>query len=182
MSEPFYYLNLAVAAGAIVLQLASVLLLFLLFGAKNTRWRESVAKFALPLGFLVVTAATILSLFYSELAGFEPCKLCWYQRIFMFAQVLVLGLALKLKDQKFAPLYSLGLSAIGALLAAYQYYGQMFNPALLNCGLVGAAGGCAQRFFLHFGYITIPLLSLTAFLFVIVLMLLLLKQNKAART
>ncbi len=33
------------------------------------------------------------SLYFSEIMKFEPCVLCWYQRIFMYPFVLWLGIA-----------------------------------------------------------------------------------------
>ena len=46
------------------------------------------------LAFLVAVASLVLSLFYSDYIGYEPCKLCWYQRIFIYPQVIILGMAL----------------------------------------------------------------------------------------
>ena len=44
--------------------------------------------------WLVVTAATLGSLFLSEVMELPPCSLCWYQRLFMFPLPLVVGAGL----------------------------------------------------------------------------------------
>ena len=49
---------------------------------------------AVLFSFIIATAATLGSLFYSEIAGYEPCKLCWFERIFMYPQSLVFLVAL----------------------------------------------------------------------------------------
>lgn len=52
--------------------------------------------------FIAVTAllATFGSLYYSEVKGFIPCTLCWYQRIFMYPILLIAGIGLFQKMQK----------------------------------------------------------------------------------
>src|SRR5690625_5864872 len=38
------------------------------------------------------------SLFYSEVIGYIPCELCWYQRILMYPLIIIYGTALIKKD------------------------------------------------------------------------------------
>ena len=45
---------------------------------------------------MVALVATAESLYFSELRGFIPCTLCWYQRILTYPLVLLLGIALLL--------------------------------------------------------------------------------------
>ncbi|KAF6544496.1 disulfide bond formation protein B, partial [Bacillus sp. EKM202B] len=56
--------------------------------------------------------ATSSSLYLSEIMKYEPCTLCWYQRIFMYPLVIILGIAIINKDYKVST-YSLILSIIG---------------------------------------------------------------------
>ena len=119
----------------------------------------------------MATISVLVSLTYADIIGFEPCKLCWVQRIFLYPQAIILGLALW-KKTKDAGIYCLYLSVIGGLIALYHFYGQSFNPsALPACDAVGGVS-CAVRFFVEFGYITIPMMSLTAFSLIIVSLLL----------
>ena len=122
---------------------------------------------ALFFSFIIALAAALGSLFYSQIAGYEPCALCWYQRIFMFPQVFILGLALIKKDFGVAP-YIRTLSTIGAVIAGYQHLLQLGWVPSVVCNAVGGVS-CAQRFVMGFGYITLPLMSFTAFLLLIVI-------------
>lgn len=135
----------------------------------NFLW-HFLGKHGLILAFLISLTATTGSLFYSELAGFEPCKLCWFQRIFMYPQVFILGLSAWRKEKAIAD-YSLLLSSLGAILAGFHYYLQLGGNTILPCSAVGYSVSCSQNFVLQFGYITLPFMSLTAFLLIVLLML-----------
>lgn len=126
-----------------------------------------VAKYAIVFSFVVVFAATLGSLFYSEIAGYEPCKLCWLQRIFIFPQVFLLGLALWKRDKGVAD-YSIVLSAAGAVIAGYHYLLQFGAVPSLPCAATGVS--CTQNFVMQFGYVTIPLMGLTALSMVLLFM------------
>lgn len=125
-----------------------------------------VQRKAFLFSFIVVLIATAGSLFYSEVAGFAPCKLCWFQRIFMYSQVVVLAVAL-LKNDRTIAVYNLALSSIGALVADYHYLIQIGAAPAVSCSVVGYSVSCSETFAPVFGYITIPLMALTAFLMVI---------------
>ena len=132
---------------------------------------STLRPWGLTLGFFVALISVSISLIYSEIIGYEPCKLCWIQRIFLYPQVIILGLALW-KKTKDAAEYCLALSVIGAVIAGYHFYGQSFNPSALPACDVAGGASCALRFFVEFGYVTIPMMSLTAFLLIIVCMIL----------
>lgn len=136
---------------------------------KSKRMLGLVADYGVALAFCIAAAATGLSLFYSEILGFEPCMLCWVRRIFLFPQVIILGLALWKRDLLVSD-YSLGLSIPGAVIAFYHYYGQMFNTSALPCKTAESISPCAQRFVLEFGYVTIPMMAFTTFMLLIALM------------
>lgn len=124
---------------------------------------------AILFAFIVALVSMSGSLTYSELVGYTPCELCWFQRILMYPQVLILGIAFLIKDKN-AYLYSIGLSVLGIIIATYHYLLQLgFAPAI--CSAVGSAVSCAQTPFFGFGYITIPMMSLTAFSMILVFML-----------
>jgi len=113
----------------------------------------------LLLAFLISLAATLGSLFFSEVAGFVPCKLCWFQRIFMYPQAVILAVAYWRRDE-WVGKYILPLSGIGILFSAYNVYIQQVNaPTFCSA----SAASCDTIEFLKFGYITIPVMALTAF-------------------
>lgn len=122
-------------------------------------------------GFIVSLVATLGSLFYSDIMGYEPCTLCWYQRILIYPQVLLFGLAIFRKDRKIYP-YILALSIPGALIAFYHYMLQLgIMGESVVCSIVGYSVSCSENFFTNFGYITIPMMALTSFILIIILAL-----------
>lgn len=130
-----------------------------------------LAKYGLWLAFLMAVGATGASLFYSNIAGFPPCDLCWYQRIFMYPLVILFGIALWKRDRAIAD-YGLVLAAIGFAISLYHnvmYYNLGGLNALCDIGGVGVS--CVKRYMIQFGYITIPLMSLTAFTLIIIFLL-----------
>lgn len=119
-----------------------------------------IRRHALRLCFGTSLAAVLGSLYYSEIAGYGPCILCWWQRVFMYPQVIIAAVALWKNDRR-AIRYLMALSAIGVAVAGYHY---LLEWGLVPSGLCPATGpNCAQRFVYEFGYITLPLMSLTAF-------------------
>ena len=170
-------LNFIFGLLAIVAQLAVIwLLLSWLFGWKSPEFARS---HALLLAFATALIATLGSLTYSEILGYEPCKLCWIQRIFMYPQALILGLAIWGKHKGVNALLdvSLVLSVIGALVAAYHYLMQLGIVPEGSCAAVGYSVSCAKVFVMQFGYITIPLMAFSAFLLIIASLMLLRRQE-----
>lgn len=154
---------------------SAVLLLSLFVSKKATKF---FGKYALQLAFLVALTATLGSLFYSDIAGYEPCKLCWYQRIFMYPQTILIGLALWKKDKSITR-YSIVLSVIGGIIALYHYLLQIGIVNSLPCSAVGYSASCSQRFVLTYGYVTIPMMALSGFLLILILMIIYRSRNNA---
>lgn len=137
-----------------------------------------VAKNSILLAFIAASLSMIGSLIYSDVLGYEPCKFCWFQRIAMYPQVLLLGLALFKQDYKFA-FYSIWLSTIGALLALNHYILQITGTSVLPCSAVGYSVSCSKVFTLRLGYITIPLMAFCAFAVMIIAMMFASRDNNA---
>ena len=142
---------------------------------------ETVGKRGLVLAFLTVTAATVMSLFYSDVVGFEPCKLCWFQRIFMYPQVVLLGMALAKKEKQIID-YALTLTIIGAVIALYHNYIYFGGTSIFPCSAFGLGVSCTKRFIFEFGYVTLPMMSFTAFAFAILFLALQRQHIKSVRT
>lgn len=164
--------NLILSALTVFGQIVIVFLIInlLILRKKKNKFSGLVQKKAILLSFIVAITATLGSLFYSEIAGYEPCKLCWLQRIFMYPQSILLGMALLKKDKKIID-YSLVLSCIGFVIAAYQYLGQIGVVNLSPCSAIGYSVSCSKVFVMTFGFVTIPLMSATAFAMIILLMI-----------
>jgi len=123
---------------------------------------------AVPVSFFVALIATLSSLFYSNIAGFPPCSLCWWQRIFLYPQVFILGLAWVKRDIR-AGEYALLLSVVGGAIALYHAFIQFGGSPSILCS--GDVISCNQRYFLEYGYVTIPTMSLTTFLLISIITL-----------
>ncbi len=142
----------------------------LIRGVYEQRVLRWIGEHAMSLMFAVALASLAGSLVYSDIIGFAPCVLCWWQRVLLYPQAVILAVALY-KKQDATP-YVLAFSIPGVLLAAYHYWGQMFAVSALPCGVPGpGVVSCADRYFVEFGYITIPMMSLTAFALLVMLAL-----------
>src|SRR5438093_4904353 len=64
--------------------------------------REAIWGYELWLAFVVAAIATGGSLFFSEIAHFVPCELCWYQRICMYP-LSILTLLMAIHDDHRRP-------------------------------------------------------------------------------
>src|SRR5581483_5756306 len=149
-----------------VFLVVSLLYLFL-FKKEQTPFSAFLGRHGMLLAFLVALISTSSSLFYSQIAGFTPCELCWFQRIFMYPEVILLGLALVKKDFHITD-YALSLTIIGTLISLYHNYVYYYNQGLnAYCQLGGVQVSCVKRYMLEFGYITIPMMALTGFLLIL---------------
>lgn len=110
--------------------------------------------------FFISLFAVLASLFYSEVAGFAPCSLCSIQRVFMFPLPFILLFAW-VKGSRRTEGIALFLALAGSAVAAYNWYVQVGGRAFIPCPSNGES--CARIFFTMFGYVTIPVMSLTAF-------------------
>lgn len=112
----------------------------------------------------VALVATVGSLFFSEVMLLPPCVLCWYQRIAMYPLVVILGVGIILGDRR-VKFYALPVCLGGLVVAVYHnllYYG-ILPESIAPC-TQGISCTSVQLEWL--GFITIPLLSLTAFVLI----------------
>lgn len=137
----------------------------------------------LPLFVALLAAwiATLGSLYFSEIAGFVPCKLCWVQRIFMYPLAAILLVAVIRRDDDDVPYYVLPLSLIGMGVSTYHYLLQktdLFSESTVCSGGVP----CSIDYINWLGFITIPFLSLTAFVIITISMVFLLANRPVVET
>lgn len=114
------------------------------------------------LAWLVAAAASLGALFLGEVMGMLPCVLCWYQRIFMFPLVFVLAAGLLPYDTKVIR-YALPLAVVGLLIASFH---ALLVAGVIPENLTPCTQGvpCSKVQIQWFGFLTIPMLSLLAFL------------------
>jgi disulfide bond formation protein DsbB len=121
--------------------------------------RTILEDYGLYLAWLIAVVATGGSLYFSEVRHFAPCSLCWFQRMFMYPLVIVLGMASFRQDKTIVP-YVLPLSLIGMLIAIWHVIEENTGVSIGMCN-VGVP--CTVKYINWLGFITIPVLSLTAF-------------------
>jgi disulfide bond formation protein DsbB len=146
---------------AVLLVLVGLAWLFRVRGPGD--WlRRTLEGYELWCVFLVASIATGGSLFFSEIAGFIPCELCWYQRICMYPLSIVSLLAALANDRR-AGRYLLPLPLVGAGVSVYHLLVENGVVEQAKACLLSAPGGCATKWIEEFGYVTIPTLALTGF-------------------
>jgi disulfide bond formation protein DsbB len=110
--------------------------------------------------WLIASGSALGSLFFSQVMGFTPCVLCWYQRIALFPLVVILPMGLFPLDTKAAK-FALPLTIAGLLTAVYH---NLLYIGLIPKSIQPCAQGvsCTEKYVEFFGFVSIPLLSLLA--------------------
>ena len=129
-------------------------------------------RLLIALGLVLALVGMLTSLYFSDIVGYAPCVLCWYQRICLYPLVVIFAVALIRKDN-LVHYYALPLSLIGLFISVYHntiYYIARFTPqnTISACSTTGVS--CTSRYIEWLGFITIPLLSFLAFLAIVILM------------
>lgn len=159
---PYPIVHNLILVGIVAMQILAVLLGLSLL---NVPGLKKVKKFfsnrALTFSFLIALASVVGSLYYSEIAAFPACILCWWQRVLIYPQVVLFALALW-KGKKDVFLYTNSLSVLGIIVAVYNVIIQTVPSDSAFCDIFADTASCTEVYFTGFGYITIPIMSLTA--------------------
>jgi disulfide bond formation protein DsbB len=121
--------------------------------------------------WLIASVSMLGSLFFSDVMGFAPCVLCWYQRICIYPLVLIFGVGLFSLDAGVIK-YSLPLAVAGWLVALYHtllYWG-IIPKSIQPCS---EGVPCTEKYIELFGFLSIPFLSFLAFTAIIALLFIL---------
>ncbi len=140
--------------------------------ASVSNWLE---RSGLYIALLAAWVAMMGSLYFSEVAGYIPCTLCWYQRILMYPLAGIIAIGLLRRDRGL-PFYILPFSLLGIGFSTYHYLLQktdIFGTTICKVGVP-----CTAIWINWLGFITIPFLALTAFI-IITLMALIALQGEA---
>jgi disulfide bond formation protein DsbB len=167
--------SLFLALLAVVAQVTVLVALVLSIGgrlsptidARRAAAADAIGPPALAVAFAVAAVATAGSLYFSEVANFTPCRLCWYQRICMYPLVPLLGLAAWKHDRGIRP-YAAVLAGTGALIAAYHVLVERFPS--LESDVCEPTNPCTVVWVERIGYITIPTMALSGFALVLTLL------------
>lgn len=164
--------NWLVGAGVVLMQIAIVLIAcnLLFFRTHTNVFLVFFEKYTFIFGFLTGLGSMVVSLWYSGVIGFPPCELCWMQRIFLYPQLILFGMELWKRDRTIIN-HSLALAFVGSLISIFHIYIENGGGSSLAC-VTGTATevSCAIRYVYQFSYVTIPIMALTASVFIIFLL------------
>jgi disulfide bond formation protein DsbB len=149
---------------ALVALTGAVLTIVARFGAPRSAWASALSveihRLALWLAAAVATVATAGSLYFSEVADYVPCRLCWFQRICMYPLVAVLVVAAVRRDRS-AKWYCLPLLVAGASVSTYHYLIE-WKPSWGESAC-GIGPSCTDVWFREFGFVTLAFMALVGF-------------------
>jgi disulfide bond formation protein DsbB len=124
------------------------------------RLHREVAGSAVGLAWLVAAVAMSGSLWFSEVAGFTPCRLCWAQRAFMYPLVAVLAVAGLTRRPAWRVL-ALAMATVGAVIAVYHVLVERFPT--LESSTCDPTNPCSLVWFERLGFVTLPYMALSGF-------------------
>jgi disulfide bond formation protein DsbB len=139
------------------------------------RWeslRDQLAPAALAVAWIVGVFCTSGSLFLQFGEHLDPCDFCWFQRICMYPQAVLLAIAVITGDKYMVKRYMIPLAAIGSVISVIHielhniqsWFGWSSVP---GCSLNNP---CTFHPITEFGFITIPYMALSGFLLIITLL------------
>ena len=178
---PYTTTNSVLAALALVADLATVVIWVAFISTRfraggRQRWRH-VRLRATPLAqasaWIVAVFCTCSSLFLQFGEGLDPCDLCWFQRVCMYPQALLLGVSLFARDRSLIRLYAVPLAAVGAAVSILHINISAVTSWLGTTTLPGCSlsAPCSVQPITEFGFVTIPFMALSGFLLIITLLL-----------
>lgn len=132
-----------------------------------TNFKTFLLQYGAYLALIPALSALLGSLYYSEVAGYVPCTLCWYQRILMYPLSIIILVGIITRDE-LLPNYVLPFAVIGLGVAFYHYLiqvGVFSHPTTCQAGIP-----CDLRWVNYLGFITIPFMSLAAFTLITLIM------------
>lgn len=177
--------TLGLLAFAVVCIYVILLIVRQLFGLKHIdRLRRVFAPYAYQIAFMSALMATLASLFLSEVLHFQPCILCWYQRIAMYPQVMLLYIA-QLRNERVLTPYLMVINVLGGIVALYHYSLHILPRTLLPilpCAKQYAGVPCDKGYDFYFGFMTFPLMAWAVFMVIIIALSFSLPSSKIARS
>ena len=157
--------NLLIGIGTLFVGFITiVLILFRFVIGPHSHILNIVRRDALLFGFIIGLSAMVGSLTYSEFFKLTPCLFCWWQRIFLYPQVVLFAVALYRHGRSTVAgydifHYSTPIAIIGSLISLYHVF--------LQQGVIASTGSCVQNGvscttidISIFGFLTIPMMAL----------------------
>lgn len=140
-----------------------------LVAGPHRRWAREVRAAVVDLGawpvFVVTFGSMVGSLYFSEVANFAPCRLCWYQRIAMYPLALLSLVAALRRDRRVMPYFAV-LASVGFVISVYHYLLEWFPR--LESGVCSVDVPCTAVWFREFGFVSLAFMAGSAFLATVV--------------
>ena len=166
--------SLFLALLALLAELAAAVLLAAMMvraARPRARWPTELLCAVRPVALVgaaaVAIVSTLGSLYYSEVANFPPCRLCWFQRIGMYPLAVILPLAAWRRDWS-VRWYALPLAVGGGLVSVYHVLIERYPS--LESGSCDPTNPCSIIWVERLGYLTIPTMALSGFALIAVLL------------
>lgn len=163
-----HYLSFATIIGAVCVIVFFGALIYLSYKKDLEKYSKYLGNYIFPIGFCITLGGSFLTLFYQYILNYEPCDLCWYQRVFLYPQVLMFAYAWYKKDRAVLP-YALVLSVAGFAVALYHHALQLGFDLMKPCSSAPFAVDCAKPSFIEFGFVTFPFMAVVLFGFLALL-------------
>ena len=167
--------SLFLALLAVVAELATVTALVVWVGGRfspalGRLGQQAVAEVgpsALALAATVATVCMAGSLYFSEVAHFPPCHLCWLQRFCMYPLVPILWIAAWKKAGGVRP-YAGAIALVGAAISTYHV--ALEHHPEWESSVCDPKNPCTLIWVKRLGYLTIPTMALSGFALIITLL------------
>lgn len=138
-----------------------------------------VRPVALELAAAVAVTATLGSLYLSEVANYDPCRLCWVQRGFMYPGAILLPVSLLAR--RAGRSWASKPAIVAAVLAAIGLPVSIFHRIDQASGGIGSFceldNPCSSRWVDHFGFVTIPTMAGAGFAAIVALVAITVRQD-----
>lgn len=168
MTNLFVVLALVADAFAVWILVAGML-----FTARIRRPFDVTASalrgWARPIAIAVAATCTFGSLYYSEVVGYVPCQLCWYQRFAMYPLAAILAVGFWRPARNVTRWIGIAVAAVGAGIAAYHWLVERV-PSLAETSSCSATVPCSVPWFTELGFVTIAWMAFSGFLAIIALL------------
>ena len=161
-----HYLSIATILGAIFVAIFAISVAYLSYAGKMEKYAKCLGDYIFPIGFFTALSGMFLTIYYQYWLSYEPCDLCWYQRVFLYPLVFLFVYAWYKKDRAVLP-YVLMLSIIGFAIALYHHMLQIGFDLMKPCSTAPFAVDCSKPSFIEFGFVTFPFMAAVLFGFLV---------------
>lgn len=131
------------------------------------RLSEWLNRNSMYIALVAAWVAMLGSLYFSEVRGYVPCVLCWYQRILMYPLAAYIAIGLLVRDP-YLPYYIMPVSLLGMFVSTYHYLLEK-TDIFASMEICKQGASCTTQWINWFGFMTIPFLALIGFLIITIM-------------